>query len=232
MQRSQQRPELHSVRPEVNCSCASLFTPFADLVDDGWLDTQQKILASMVSYGKSANAPKPTLNCAYNGPAHLNRDWALGQVSTFRNSNMNKRVLPKTPAISQKYVEGTQEYFVAGTGQNITLSIGWAPGDACNKKGDGRAYPVDVDECNKQLKDTIEQCDTSGPTDGKHGGQVTEGCIIFANAPQTHPPSSSATPSSESYCTSDSDCTSERCPIGSSTCEPFGAPGVNPQGLK
>lgn len=220
--------------PKSKCSCAPLVTPFVNSVDVAWLRGQQTLLGSMISVGKSMNPPKPTLSCADDSPAHLDRDWAIGSVSSFCNSYMGKNASPNMP-IEQNYAEGTQENFDNGVGQNTTLSIVVAP--ECSQNF--TQYNIDIDQCNVALNSTIEECDTTGPKDGKHGGKVSYGCIVYANDPQTHPPSPSSTDSStpspsadSSHCSINDDCNFRTCPIGPSTCETYGAPGVNEQGLK
>lgn len=220
--------------PNQNARVAPLVTPFVNSVDVAWLRGQQTLLGSMISVGKSVNPPKPTLSCANDSPAHLDRDWAIGSVSSFCNSYMGKNASPNMP-IEQNYAEGTQENFDNGVGQNTTLSIVVAP--ECSQNF--TQYNIDIDQCNVALNSTIEECDTTGPKDGKHGGKVSYGCIVYANDPQTHPPSPSSTDSStpspsadSSHCSINDDCNFRTCPIGPSMCETYGAPGVNEQGLK
>ena len=216
--------------PKSKCSCAPLVTPFVNLVDVNWFLAQQQILTSLASFRNNLKAPKPTLSCANDGPAHLDRDWAIGSVASFCESYVGKNISQDMP-IQQNFAEGTQENFDNGVGQNTTLSISWAPECNALDSNNKPLYNIDIDECNNALNTTIEQCDTKGPNDGKHGGKVRMGCIVYDNAPQTHPPSAIPTESS-TYCTSDDQCGWRKCPMGPSTCETFGAPGVNEQGLK
>ena len=215
------------------CSCAPLITPFVNNIDVAWLFGQQTILSSLVSMANNQPPPKPTPSCNNDGPAHLERDWAIGEVSIFCNENFQKLVTPNAP-VTQNFAEGTQENFDDDVGQNTTFSISW--NQACNDTLGPQSYSIQIDECNRNLNSTIDDCDSTGPSDGKHGGAVTQGCVVFGNQPQTHPAAaaSSAAPTGarSSYCTSDADCTWRPCPIGPSTCDTFGAPTVNPEGLK
>ena len=210
--------------PNSKCSCAPLITPFVNSIDVAWLFGQQTILSSLVSMANNQPPPKPTPSCNNDGPAHLERDWAIGEVSTFCNENFQKLVTPNAP-VTQNFAEGTQENFDDGVGQNTTFSISW--NQACNDTLGPQSYSIQIDECNRNLNSTIDDCDATGPSDGKHGGAVTQGCVVFGNQPQAAP-----TGASSNYCTSDADCTWRRCPIGPSTCDTFGAPTINPQGFK
>ena len=222
--------------PKSKCSCAPLVTPFVNLVDTNWFLAQQKILTSLGSFRNNLKAPKPTLSCANDGPARLDRDWAIGSVASFCESYVGKNISQDMP-IQQNFAQGTQENFDNGVGQNTTISISWA--SECNTLDNNKPlYNIDIDECNNALNTTIEQCDTKSPKDGKHGGNVRMGCIVYANAPQTHPPSPSTSDPSQTsqvgipWCLTDDECAWRHCPTRPSTCETFGAPGVNLQGHK
>ena len=178
--------------------CAAI-TPFIKSVDVGWLFAQQTILSSLVSVANNQPPPNPTSSC-YNGcPAHLNRDWAIGDVALLCNENFGMLITPNTP-ISQNIAERTQEGFDAGVGQNTTFTFSW--NQACNDTVGPQSYHVQVDECNRNLNTTIDDCDTTGPSAGNFGGTLTQVCVVFDNQPQTHPAAAAPTGASV-LCTTD-----------------------------
>lgn len=88
--------------------------------------------------------------------------------------------------LGQPY-SGTQEEYDG----KFAYFTRWATTDQCKDKS--ITYTIDGDRCKRYINSIVDQCDPPAPDNGdaKHGGTVTDGCMIFELMPyqmETPPP--------------------------------------------
>jgi len=148
-----------------------------------WTDPQYQDIDAILALSITADSPKPTtdtspsLFCSKtaNPPATIivDRAPAISHGAQFCHDTANS-----TYGLGQDYNGTNEEY------GSFTYYERWADTDNC--KDDSISYTIDEQKCGLYINMTIDACDPPAPDNynAKHGGTVTDGCMVFEMRPR------------------------------------------------